>query len=625
MCDELKNRDAHLLVVKKELKKQFIGIDDVIDKFISAVRVWYLMPELMTRPVIVNLWGLTGTGKTSLVRTFVRLIQMSDSFIEIQMDGGADNHSKQIRNYIDKSDIFPHQSSILLLDEIQRFRTIDDGGRELLEKGCFQDVWMLLSDGKFQSSSEKKAEIMAHINCDMYDGEYVRLNPPSSGEKKSKYSMTSYRACELRNLVGSVEPIEEIMKWSQEKKLKALKEALKDDRTFEGRAYSKMLIFISGNIDEAYHMSQDVNDADTDADIFHEFSKKINIINIKNALSKRFKPEQIARFGNNHIIYPSLSKSAYQQIIKQNISTFCDNVRDAHKIDLVLDDSVYRTIYENGVFPAQGVRPVISTISCIFENYVPIFLLKALQEQATTITIRYTDSNIIGKISDTQEISVPVDLMINKIKRDKNLSERTLTSVHEAGHAVVYSVLCKVTPTQIRSSTSDTAKEGFIGVHMMTLSKNFALDTIIVALAGQAAEEIVFGEEYKSAGASSDIGYATRMAASYVRTYAFDSIQSKVGHNVQQGADGMNTDIDKTNKVIEELLLAGKKKALDIINTNISYFKDLSQQLIDKGEVSPVELKEIASKYGLSLLNCSPEVKLIHNYDEKWYNYVGKQ
>jgi len=91
------------------------------------------------------------------------------------------------------------------------------------------------------------------------------------------------------------------MKWTREKKIDILKAALSNVHTFEGDSYSKMLIFISGNIDEAYEMSGDVSNSDIDADVFHEFSKKINIINIKNALTKRFKPEQIARFGNNHI------------------------------------------------------------------------------------------------------------------------------------------------------------------------------------------------------------------------------------------------------------------------------------------------------------------------------------
>ena len=66
-------------------------------------------------------------------------------------------------------------------------------------------------------------------------------------------------------------------------------------------------------------MSSDTEDADIDADVLHSFSKSINITTIKASLKRRFKPEQIARFGNIHIIYPSLSKKAYRTIIKNRI------------------------------------------------------------------------------------------------------------------------------------------------------------------------------------------------------------------------------------------------------------------------------------------------------------------
>ena len=51
-----------------QLKSEFFGMDNIIDKVISSMYTWYILPELITRPVIVNLWGMTGVGKTCLVR-----------------------------------------------------------------------------------------------------------------------------------------------------------------------------------------------------------------------------------------------------------------------------------------------------------------------------------------------------------------------------------------------------------------------------------------------------------------------------------------------------------------------------------------------------------------------------
>lgn len=63
--------------VKAQLKKEFIGIDEVIDKVIESITSWYLIPEMNDRPVIVNLWGLTGTGKTSLVNRLIELLEIN--------------------------------------------------------------------------------------------------------------------------------------------------------------------------------------------------------------------------------------------------------------------------------------------------------------------------------------------------------------------------------------------------------------------------------------------------------------------------------------------------------------------------------------------------------------------
>jgi len=620
MAQELKKKDMFLEEVNNELKKTFIGIDNIIDQFITAVRVWYLMPELMIRPFIVNLWGLTGTGKTSLVREFVKLIKMSDAFIEIQMNNSSNKQTIQER--INRTNIDQHSPSILLLDEMQRFRTITSNGEELQDNTEFSDVWMLLSDGKFQSSSSNKDDILSLLYSDAYNRQWDEKDDKKKMEK-IKYKMYRESARDIKKLLKLREPAEEIMTWNDQKKTELLRNALKDDEICEGVSYPKMLIIISGNIDDAYTMADDVSDADTDADVFHDFSKKINVVNIKNALAKRFKPEQIARFGNNHIIYPSLSKKNYEDIIRANIGRFIKKINDIHGISIDVDETVYTTIYENGVFPSQGVRPVISTISGIFENYIPIFLLKSMEENIKKINVKFVGSNIVGEIGD-HIITIPVELTINNIKKNKNMNEKIMTSVHEAGHAIVYATLYKVTPTQIKSSTASETVGGFVGVHMMNLSKTYARDVIAVSLAGQAAEEIVFGEEYKSAGAASDISYATRIAAEYVRKYGFDGIQSRLVSTASSGSESFNTDVEKTNTTIENMLVEGKKRAIDMINVNKQFFKDVVQKLIDSGYILPVEFKNIAVNHGIELINCSSEVKLIHNYNEKWGQYSVK-
>ena len=85
--EQMHQRQQNLQAIAAQLKTELIGIDDVIDRVISAVRAWYVMPQLITRPVIVCLWGLTGTGKTQLTRRLAQLLGYYDRFVEVQMDG----------------------------------------------------------------------------------------------------------------------------------------------------------------------------------------------------------------------------------------------------------------------------------------------------------------------------------------------------------------------------------------------------------------------------------------------------------------------------------------------------------------------------------------------------------
>jgi cell division protease FtsH len=641
MDESLRRRDSELIIVGDKLKEKFVGIDGIIDQFIDSVRVWYLMPELMIRPVIVNLWGLTGSGKTDLVRTFVRLIKMSDSFVELQMD--TESYIDKIQSYIEYADIQPDKPSILLLDEMQRFRTVGEDGLEIQRKRL-QDVWMLLSDGKFQSASDKKKEIMEILFNDLYynhnevvdEGEEpdkpeeaTSATSPGGEKKKDarpkkfKYKNSYWTAQRLRKLLNYSGPAEEIMLWDQETKIKKGQEALNNDATFEGVSYSKMLIIIAGNIDEAYSMAGDVSNADIDADIFHEFSKKINVVTIKSALLKRFKPEQVARFGNNHIIYPSLNKTSYKAIIKRNVYDTVNRVYDLNGIRVVPDDSVFSTIYQNGVFPVQGVRPVHSTISSIFDNYIPIFLFKAIENGLDTVSVRYTQDEIIGVVGD-ETIARKVELSISKIKKEKDINDTVLVSIHEAGHAIVYSLLHKIPPTQMTSITSNINSEGFVGQHRYSGNKKIIKDEMAVCLAGQAAEEIFFGDEMKSTGAASDIQRATALAAYYIRQCGFDGIQSRVIHHTSAHNDTSNTDIERTNVTIEDMVKEAKCLAIDMINDHKPLFREIAKKLIDAGELLPEEIVEMFKKHGETIVNVPINQMVVGNYQEKWNSYIEK-
>lgn len=636
--DRIESRKKKLEEVKAALKEKFIGIDNVIDKIIDNISLWYLTPEIQFKPLIISLWGITGVGKTDLVRTLVKHLGFMDKFIEIQMDNRSE-YNRTIESYLESSGVDMSQPSILLLDEIQRYRTINEHG-EMIENKHFNDIWMLLSDGKLQSNSQRRADVMELLLEEMYwqdqrndeeeasDGdprnvETASSDTPTLAKKKKDYRFhTSFwTASRFKKLLGIKMPVDVIMEMLPEMRVKMLEEHLKSDNINEGKTYEKLLIFISGNLDEAFSMADEVEDSERDADIYHELSKRINIIHIKNALAKKFKPEQIARFGNNHIIYPCLDKQSYYTIIKKNCYQILDRVEKEHHIKVKLTNNIFEVIYRNGVFPTQGVRPAISTVFNILGSNLPHFIYLALINDVDGFTLDVKDKILFAKIN-RKKYEKEVILDIDSIRENKTVDEKMLYIIHEIGHALVYSVLFKTPPRQIIINGSGFAN-GFVINHNSIDNKTFIKNQIAIYMAGLVAEELVFGEDYKSNGASYDILAATDVAGRYVRAYGMDGCVSRVIKQNNQSSHELNFDIDKTNSLIESLVADEKKNAKDILNKYMGVYKLLVKFCMDNGNITIDQFLFVCNNGGgMELVQKEINDKLIYAYDDKVRHFL---
>lgn len=639
--ERIETKRAKLEEVKLALKEKFIGIDDVIDKIIDNISLWYLTPEIQFRPLIISLWGITGVGKTDLVRTLVGLLNFNDKFIEIQMDVKND-YARNVENYLENSGVDSNEPAILLLDEIQRYRTINEHG-DMLDNKYFNDVWMLLSDGKFQNNSQRRAEVLELLMDEMYwldrrtdedDGKDEEAPTPedTAKAKRSKKRLkakkpktyrfqTSYwTANRFRKMLNLQIPADEIMLMTLEERMKIMEDTLKAGNVNDGKSYEKLLIFISGNLDNAFKMADDIEDSETDADVFHELSKRINIVHIKNALATQFKPEQIARFGNNHVIYPCLDKKSYYKIIKKNCFQILQRIEKEHNIKITLSDNIFDVIYRNGVFPTQGVRPAISTVFNVLGSNLPHFMYHALLNDVNEFYLDFENKILFSKINE-KRISKEIILDIDSIREGRSIDERTLFAVHELGHALAYALLFNTPPKQININSSGLAN-GFVINHTSVDNKTFIKNQIVIFLAGLVAEELVFGEEFKSNGASADILFATDVAGRFVRSYGMNGTVSKVERQVQQSPFHMNYNIDATNDVIEGILADEKKRAKDILTKNLGVYKALIKFAMDNNTINVEQFLFICNNHGLNLVQKEINDKLIYSYDDKVKHFL---
>jgi len=670
LVKRIRERQKILKDAGKELKRHFVGIDSIIDRVIKNIEIWYVMPELLTRPIIVNLFGLTGVGKTDLVRRLVKLLGFYDKFCEIQLTNkGSAAHPWQstISGILSSStNITSGKPAILLLDEIQRFRTINEEGQELHDYK-FQDLWELLSDGQlpfeadmdylmrmmfdFQKEDihEKQNKLISQKMGDRPEkpkkriikkprsvsGKVVEGVSPSlveeeeendeDAEVRSEYFSSYYTLTSFKRILRLKESIEEIALWDNAKKRAVISSRLEDPNFFEQEDYSKLLIFISGNLDEAFHKFADkTNEADIDADTFHKNSLKITVLDIKAALQRRFKPEQIARLGNVHIIYPSLSKFSYQTIIQRKINDIVDDIRSRFGIRVVVDKSIKKLIYDNGVYPVQGTRPVFSTISEILENNLPVFLFRCFIRGGKTVKVYYDDHKICGKTEDgsVHRVSFVGSLDEIKIKQNKDYNKRMVVSVHEAGHAVAYAKLFGLVPVQLNSNA--TSLEGFIGKHSMEESQDHCSKELIVGLAGYVSEEIIFGKEQMTTGARHDIETTTNTAASMIRKSGMkNALPMNTSHN-PHAYDLVHTDFDESNAILRDIIKESKEKTEDLIREEIPLLLHLTDILFEKGIMEAPEFMEVCAQHGLTVKELDVEKTVIANYVKMYDKFKQK-
>ena len=593
--------------IKSELKKDFFGIDDVIDRIVDSLECWYLLPEAIVFPVIVNLWGLTGVGKTDLVRKLAVLLGFKDKFVEVQMDGfsnGSGYRESSISAILEGSSIQEGEQGIVLLDEFQRFRTVDAMGTDVKVER-YQDVWMLLGNGQFASDYGWLSKLEYHLAQEEYWDDYRELpaqpvDPAKKAEEEKKpkrFKTSIWQATTFKKMLKLKESLQEIMEWDKDYLAQRVRECIANESGLS-LDYSKVLVFVCGNLDEAFsQMSHRTEDCDTDADVYYELSKKISVFNVKQCLKDRFKPEQIARMGNNHIIYPSLSRIAYERIIQRTCSRYLDTVHEKTGVKFVADQQMLDEIYKNSVFPTQGTRPVFSSIHKILSSSPIQIVLWAFDNNINmvTLTIDVEQSTVCATSEDGRQFRVPIILDVAAQKKKNSIDFNTLVAVHEAGHAIVHCVTKRVAPTEVKINIA-SFKGGFTSiVDGEIYSKDTVEKHIAICFAGLAAEELVFGSQYRSTGAENDITVGTHFAARYVKSWGFDGFVA----NMRNAANNewSNTEIEQAAPIVEELCKQQKNVALDILRQYGKPFEILVHQLLANNTVTNEELVVIMEPY----------------------------
>lgn len=200
-------------------------------------------------------------------------------------------------------------------------------------------------------------------------------------------------------------------------------------------------------------------------------------------------------------------------------------------------------------------------------------------------------------------------------KKNRVMSEKrkTLVAYHEAGHALVGALMPDYDPVQ-KISIIPRGRAG--GLTWFTpsedrmesglYSRSYLQNQMAVALGGRVAEEIIFGEEEVTTGASNDLQQVARVARQMITRFGMSDRLGPVALGRQGGGVFMGRDIasdrdfsDETAAAIDEevreLVDQAYERAKDVLVGNRAILDKLAAMLTEKETVDAEELQEILS------------------------------
>jgi cell division protease FtsH len=196
--------------------------------------------------------------------------------------------------------------------------------------------------------------------------------------------------------------------------------------------------------------------------------------------------------------------------------------------------------------------------------------------------------------------------------------EKEITAYHEAGHALVASVLPNADPVHKVSIIA----RGNAGGYTLKLpledrrlqSKKEFIDDIAMSLGGYVAEKMIFGDI--TTGPSSDLQGATNIARAMVTRWGMSDILGPVAYEGSGGRTQFNEIVErehsediskKIDSEISKIINNGLKTAEDVLAEHKKAFAAIANKLIEVETLEQEEYEKIIITHGIMLKKKEPE------------------
>ncbi|HEV2081209.1 MAG TPA: ATP-dependent zinc metalloprotease FtsH [Brevundimonas sp.] len=192
-----------------------------------------------------------------------------------------------------------------------------------------------------------------------------------------------------------------------------------------------------------------------------------------------------------------------------------------------------------------------------------------------------------------------------------NEEEKRLTAYHEAGHAIVAMNVKMADPVH---KATIVPRGRALGMVMQlpegdrySMKYQQMIDRIAIMAGGRVAEELIFGKDNITSGASSDIEQATKLARAMVTRWGFSEVLGTVAYGENQEEVFLGHSVARSQNVSEEtariidgevkrLVTSGWDEARKILKRKKADHEKLAQALLEYETLSGDEIRDLIEK-----------------------------
>lgn len=220
--------------------------------------------------------------------------------------------------------------------------------------------------------------------------------------------------------------------------------------------------------------------------------------------------------------------------------------------------------------------------------------LQNLLNEAALLAARHNKAKI--EMEDLEEASDKVMAGPEKKSRIISDEEKENTAYHEVGHALLAKLLKNCDPLH---KVSIIPRGMALGITMtlpekdhLTLRKDQLLDRITMTLGGRVAEELVYGPDSITTGASNDLEKVTALARKMVTAYGMSVKMGNMAYGKSEEHVFMGRDFGHTRDFSEEIAADIDKEVKKIVDECYSTARRLLEENRDMLEYISKKLLE---------------------------------